>query len=440
MDTIAFQLFSTVMQLALALWLYARQLRERRLFPLRVVVFMAASSIITLVAYSAGFSLYPTLTDDASFFKAIASFAVILALMTGGAMALWEAPVWTALFCSSSAYLLQNMASAIDRTLHITGVIAPPMVSNGTIPAASPVDIISFWGSAALVYGMAYPLFIVKLRRRGLKGINNATMLFAVLVAMLVSIIFDLAIKDVATFEVPWRYVVVFSLVHLAVCAFILVAEFEILYNQALRTNIDAMRSAIAEQGRQFELSARTIGAINRRVHDIRHQVLNTLASPEGGGLNNAQLAAIAHDINVYDAAVRTGNAALDVIITEKSLLCAEQGITLTCVADGAALAFMEPADLYALVGTALEGAIGATMNTDDRERWAISLNVRERMGMAAISIEHYLPNPHEESLVKDRGGLALATMRDVVERHDGTLATSIMDGIFHLDILIPVP
>lgn len=440
MDALTFQLLSTVVQLAIALWLYARPLKERSHFRLRAGAACLLVCVMTWVAHRQGFSLFPTLTDNASFFRAVTSFVLIIASMVALTTVLWEANAWTALFCSSSAYLLQNMAAALDRTLHIMQVIAPlSSVSDGVVslPLA---DVVSLWSCALIVYGTAYLLFIGKLRRRGLHGINNVTMLFAVLIAMMVSIIFDLAIKDLPSFDIPWRYVVLFSLVHLAICAFILVAELEIIYNQALQLNLNTLHAAMDEQGRQFELSARTIGAINRRVHDIRHQVLNMLATPEGGGLNSAQLAAVAHDINVYDAAVRTGNAALDVVITEKSLLCAQQGITLTCVADGASLAFMEPADLYALVGTALEGAIGATASIEDRERWAISLNVRERMGMAAISIEHYLPNPHEESPIKDRGGLALATMRDVVERHDGTMTTSVIDGIFHLDILIPKP
>ncbi len=66
-----------------------------------------------------------------------------------------------------------------------------------------------------------------------------------------------------------------------------------------------------------------------------------------------AALADVAREVDVYDAAVHTGNEALDTILTEKSLVCQREGITLTCVADGSALDFMAPADIYALFGNA---------------------------------------------------------------------------------------
>ena len=51
-----------------------------------------------------------------------------------------------------------------------------------------------------------------------------------------------------------------------------------------------------------------------------------------------AQLGDIAREVDVYDSTVRTGNEALDTILTEKSLMCSGEGIVLTVIANGAAL------------------------------------------------------------------------------------------------------
>ena len=433
----AFQLSSTVVGLAIALWMYSQRLRRRERFAERAALSALLATVAACGAYELGFTLYPPLTDNASFVMAILSFLGVLGFMVVTVAFCWHATLSTALFCSSSAYLLQNLALGLDRLVHFLRIVPVGAGSVGE-PALALTDVASLWGSTALVYALFYLLLARGLRRRGLTDIHNPLMLFAVVVAMLVSIIFDLAIKDLAVFDVPWRYAVVLALVHLAVCAFILGAEFEIIYNQALQTSVATMEAAMAEQQRQFELSSRTIDAINRRVHDIRHQVLNTLASEEGGGLNREQLRAIAHEVDVYDAAVRTGNAALDVVVTEKGLLCEHAGITLTCVADGHALDFMAAADLYTLFGTALEGALKAVQMTEGDERRAISLNVRERMGMAAVSVEHYLPKGAEEA--RELGGLMLETMRAVVSRYDGSFTANAVDDIFHLDLLIPRP
>jgi hypothetical protein len=53
----------------------------------------------------------------------------------------------------------------------------------------------------------------------------------------------------------------------------------------------------------------------------------------------------IAKEVRVYDSTVSTGNDALDVILSEKSLVCERRGITLSCMADGSAISFMQPTE-----------------------------------------------------------------------------------------------
>ena len=57
-----------------------------------------------------------------------------------------------------------------------------------------------------------------------------------------------------------------------------------------------------------------------------------------------------------------TGNHALDVILTEKSLICKQKEIKLTCMADGKQLAFMQTTDLYSIFGNLLNNSIEAAL------------------------------------------------------------------------------
>lgn len=51
--------------------------------------------------------------------------------------------------------------------------------------------------------------------------------------------------------------------------------------------------------------------------------------------------------VMIYDTAVKTGNAALDTVLMEKVLLCHNQGIYWTCMADdGELLNFIEAGDI----------------------------------------------------------------------------------------------
>ncbi len=66
----------------------------------------------------------------------------------------------------------------------------------------------------------------------------------------------------------------------------------------------------------------------------------------------------------MYDTQPHTKNAAPDVVLTGKNLSCTSQNITLTYMADGRRIGFMEDSDIYALFGNILDNAIDAVSKT----------------------------------------------------------------------------
>lgn len=439
MGFLAFQLTSTFVLLAAALWLFARTLPRRDDFLFRLAIVTAIVVVIAFTASDQGFSLFPTLTDDLSFIRASISFIVVLTVMVIAQMFLWDCSVPTALYCCSSAYLLENLAEGLVRLMRITDVV--PMNPDTYLMQIVPLgEIVPILFSAVITFGLAYRLICRKLTGRALARVNNLSMLFMSNVAIMVSIIFDLAIKDIYVYSIPHRYKIVLALVHLIMGAFILMAEYEIIYNHSLQANISLMERTMAEQGRQFELSRSTIDAINRRCHDIRHHIVRILAEGSNDGtLTREQLVEVARGIEIYESLLKTGNAALDVVLTEKGLLCRQQGITLSAVADGHALDFLPAAELYALFSALLDGAYAAVHKLEDKGRRSIALNVRERMGMAAITVEHYLPTASATTEDVQLGEAALADIRDIVERNNGTISYGDQDrAVMHLNILIP--
>ena len=59
-------------------------------------------------------------------------------------------------------------------------------------------------------------------------------------------------------------------------------------------------------------------------------------------------------------------------------------------MADGKGLAYMEPADLYALFGNALENAIEATEQLTDPAQKQIVLTVRPVEGFCSVHLQNY--------------------------------------------------
>lgn len=431
--------FQSVAQFILciaATYLYARKLPERDGFRSRGIVVVLTAIAGCAAAIAAGYTLYPTLTDDPSFFMAIVMFAVVVAALTGFVLFLWDASLWTAFFCSSSAYLIQSIVLGLDRVLHVTGLVQSEFSQTG-VPL---VDALSMLVCAAVVFALFYWFVARRLERSVLLGVRNPIMAAAITIAMAVTLVFDLAIKDIMVFELPWRYSIVLVVIYLVVCIFILIAEYEILYNQRLQADVATIERAMAEQKHQFELSRETVDAINRRVHDIRHHVAKLLAGEDApADVSKETLREVVREISIYDAAVKTGNASLDVVLTEKGLLCRRDGITLSSVADGTALSFMAASDVYTLVGSAIDNAIDAVQTIEDGSRRSISFNLRSQMGMVSLSVENYFAGEIElvDGLPANRG-IGIEKILTVVERYGGTLVCSIRDGVFHLDIIIP--
>jgi hypothetical protein len=261
-------------------------------------------------------------------------------------------------------------------------------------------------------------------------------------VVMLMVIGFDLVIKSLCEMGIPVAYALMLRFVHGFICVFTVWMEYELLVNRKLASEKDTTERVLAERERQYEQSRESIEAINIKCHDLRHQIR---ALANGGAIiDPAALADVARDVAVYDAAVRTGNEALDTILTEKSLVCQREGITLTCVADGAALNFMAPADIYALFGNALDNAVEAARGASRR---SISVVVRRTMGVTSISVENYYdlgaqPTfedglPQTTKADKANHGFGMRSMRAIAERYGGTLVARAEDGTFSLDIMM---
>ena len=157
----------------------------------------------------------------------------------------------------------------------------------------------------------------------------------------------------------------------------------------------------------------------------------------------------ISREVGVYDSIVKSGNDALDTILTEKSLYCEKHSITLSCIADGEALGFVEPIELYSFFGNALDNAIEAVERLGDPERRSIGLVVKRVGGMVSIHVENYFDGRVDfgsEGLPRTRKndsashGFGTRSMRMIVERLGGSLTCRAVDDVFHLDALVPVP
>lgn len=432
----------SVVEIVVAILLFCRSLPSRERFGWRLLAVLSIALAAVGASVYVGYVLAPPIVQKYAFESQVAVWSSVLVLATAAVVACYDVTIWTSLFCCSAGYIVQNTASALAATVRILAF--GPMRAN-----ASPlVVIVSHVVLSVIVFVVVYRVLIHPIEQNNLTIVENRVMLLVMVLVILVNIVFDLVNKSILRFGVPTYLILLLRLVHLALCSFTLVMQFEMLYSKRLRDDVLAVERIRAEDERQLRLTRDSIDAVNDRVAQIREQVSRLERS--GAAVDRDAIERIERDVGVFDSVVRTGNDVIDVILAEKSLVCEREGITLTCIADGAALSFVPPEDLYSLLGNAIENAIDAVRAIDDPEKRAVGLVIRRTpfWGGVAINVENYYEGDleFEDGLPKTTKGSTLVhgygmrSMRKLVEGYGGTLTARAQDGVFHLNAIIPEP
>ena len=194
----------------------------------------------------------------------------------------------------------------------------------------------------------------------------------------------------------------------------------------------DALQNVLQAQYAQYRSAQDSIDLINKKYHDLKHQiaVLRSETSEEKAHY----LDAMEQEIRSYEAQNKTGNEVLDTILTSKSLYCQQHGITLTCVADGAALDFMDTMDLCSLFGNALDNAIESVEKLPDSEQRLIHLVVARKKSFVWIRVENTYDGAFQAdgTLPKTTKtdacyhGYGLKSIYDTAEKYGGTAEISV--------------
>lgn len=217
------------------------------------------------------------------------------------------------------------------------------------------------------------------------------------------------------------------------------------IYNRtSLQAENEVIRRLARERKNQFEFSKENIDMINRKTHDLKHQ-LQALALATDDE-RRKQIEETERTIGFYDAVVKTGNEALDILLTEKSVYCANRQIRLSCMVNTKQLSKISLVDLYTLLGNALDNAIESVERIEDPQRKIISLSILDQGSMLYIQLENYY-----EGALDMRDGLPLTRKKDaenhgyglksiisIVHSYGGKALVRTEGQIFYLEIMIP--
>lgn len=363
------------------------------------------------------------------------SFFVLVWL---GLLCCYRESPWVVLFNAVAGYTLQHGVSGLNDMVEYAGVY--------DLLPVSALAVSLHLGLAAALYACCYLLLSPRIRRQGRIVIDSRAMLALSTIAILVDIVIGLFVMELDAADHNVGYLMLLAMYNVLVCMFLLYVLFTLVTNRGFELEMRVMERMLAEQRRQFEVSSRTIDLINRKCHDLKYQI-RRLRDGDARA-DRTTLRELEDAVDIYDSSVDSGNRALDVILTEKRLLCEQRGVELTCMADGKALSSLEDPEIYALFGNILDNAIEAVERVSRTEGRDITLIVRRQGAVVSIHEENRCVGTPEfrdglpvTTKSDDPGwhGFGMRSIRSIVEAHGGVLAVGAEDGIFRLDAVLPV-
>ncbi len=224
-------------------------------------------------------------------------------------------------------------------------------------------------------------------------------------------------------------------------CIFGLCVQFELVALNNEQQQRQMLERMIQQERQQYELTKNSMDLINLKAHDLKYQITRM---KEMGDRDEEGLQEVEQAVDQYEVSCNSGNPTLDVIVTEKQLLCQKSGITFSVIADGKALDFMQDSDLYSLLGNALDNAIECENKVAEPDKRCISMNVFRKGNLVSIKIENYCPDAlapkddHFETTKEDPNnhGFGLSSMRYITQKYNGSFQICVRNDLFTVALL----
>lgn len=415
-----FGYYSLFIEFVLAQYIFLFNAKKRKYFIWMMIGFLIAGS---------GFYFLPSL----DYFDFNWSYSIVFLTTALLGFALYDASWQTILTCSITGYALQHLTWNALELFYETVYPDESTLSQG----------------GALAYYFAFYIifylvtFLIIWKRKVFLDFNiiSVPAIIAALGILIVSLILSEKIQS-------WNYILrLYSIITSLFAILIVGGAFKLSSNQKEQIRLEEknkmLENMIIEKANQQKIAKETIDLINMKAHDMKNQiaVLKGLNKQE----QNTYIEEISKTVDIYNNIAKTGNEVLDIVLTQKSLLCSSKKIKFTYICDGKIFQSFDSSDISALFANLIDNAIEGVEKEDINNR-IIKLNVSLKGSFVTIHVENYCP--HEVTFKK---GLPLTTKKDknnhgfgvqsimyIAQKYKGNATFSYKDHIFSANIILP--
>lgn len=381
---------------------------------------------------------FPAIHPNTLWLHILRFFAAFL-LAVVGVKVCFECDWWGALFCANTGYCLQHIGARLYTV--ISDILFQGALSDADenlfAPIVTALVSLVFWlialrGSPRrerLMVGRRWQIVIATCVVAVTIGYNTFGIMYA-------DSQMRMALRTGTGLTYARGSLLFVYVMSMLVALLALLLEFNVRSNEGLSSERDALARILEDGKRQYQREKENIQLLDLKYHDLKHQ----LAALKGK-IYQEQIDELAEAVNIYDTTVHTGNEALDVVLTQKALYCANHGITLTYLINGGHYDFIPRHEMYALFNNILDNAIQAVEFLPQEQR-IISVTEQSRQGFLSVRAENYCaaaPVFQNGLPVTDKTepghGYGMKSIRLITEKYGGGLSVKAADGMFVLDL-----
>jgi len=409
-------------------------LRQQRLRPSRLAV-LSAVALVVLVGVQVGAGMLPLAWWPMGM---AASAACMYAFIYAAA----RLPVKDAGYFCARALVLAELVAALHWQMHCFFFLR-----DGDM--ASPSRIMLFAVVYVAAFAVAYLVESRHFRPSQPLDVTGRDVASAAAIALVTFGMSNLSFLNASTpFSGRLGFEIFYIRTLVDLCGFVaLYAQQGQRLQQHAKGELKAIDEILRSQHQQYLQSKRSIERVNRKYHDLKHQV-GVIRAEVDPGKQASYLDELEATIKDVDTQSKTGSSVLDVILTTKHLECVERDVDLTCVADGSLLGFMTVMDVSALFGNALDNAIDGASRVEDPEKRLVKMALFARDELVVMTFENYFDGDvrTEDGQVvtrrsdRDRHGYGLKSLRYTAEKYGGSMTVRTDGDWFVVRILVPLP
>ena len=422
--------------LFLACLIFAKSFPKRSNFYIRIILIM-----LVMMALDYGYRyIIKTYADPLGyvalriFLNCVRYFLVYGMCLLSIAMT-FEVDMWKNLFCCTTGYTVQHITMIIFQTIK-----------------SLPGKRIESWAEMLILivvftsmYFFARAIYVIRLRG----NVDDIVLDNKYMLVQIIVVLFAVIILGELSGQLVFRntglstksLILLISAFDFLFCLSALFGLFNNVKGKQMSLEIEILDNMIEKQRLQYEMSKENIEMLNMRYHDMKHQL-------DAMDIDDKLKAELKERLGVYTSVIHTGNATLDIILTEKSLSARKYGCEFVFMVDGSGIDGMKSIDVYSMFGNICDNAIEAVRQLPDVAQRIINLSIRRINDSVNISCENFVAKPPEiinglpQTTKKDKRnhGYGMKSIKSIVEKYKGNMGVTVRDNIFSLTISVPYP